>query len=87
MRRAEAEAVRKNDPHRELLAREEFEIGGYIVERTCPHRQADLKVFGEIQGDQFVCTLHGWRFDLETGRCLTAADHPIRSERKGPTAT
>ena len=21
-------------------------------------------------GDELVCTLHGWRFDLETGRCL-----------------
>ena len=29
-----------------------------------------------------TCTLHGWRFDLETGRCLTAADHPLRVRRR-----
>ncbi|MEO7398449.1 MAG: Rieske 2Fe-2S domain-containing protein [Ilumatobacteraceae bacterium] len=28
-----------------------------------------------------VCTLHGWRFDLETGECLTAADRKLRVRR------
>lgn len=81
MRRAEAEAVRKHDPDRGVLAREEFELDGWIIERTCPHRQADLKVFGEIDGDEFVCTLHGWRFDLATGACRNAADHQLRVRR------
>ena len=81
MRRTEAEALRKLDPDRGGLAGEEIRIGDYIVERTCPHRQADLSVFGEIDGDQFVCTLHGWRFDLETGRCLTADDRRLRIRR------
>ena len=81
MRRAEAEAVRKHDPDRGLLAAEDFEVGGWVVERTCPHRQADLKVFGEIDGAEFVCTLHGWRFDLETGTCRNAADHHLRVRR------
>ena len=31
--------------------------------------------------DELVCTLHGWRFDCATGRCLTAADRPIRIRR------
>jgi UDP-MurNAc hydroxylase len=43
-------------------------------------------VFGEIQTvdgcDQVVCTLHGWRFDAETGRCLTSGDHPLRVRRR-----
>jgi UDP-MurNAc hydroxylase len=81
MRRAEAEAVRKHDPDRGALAAEEFELDGWIIERTCPHRQADLKVFGEIDGDEFVCTLHGWRFNLETGTCRNAADHHLRVRR------
>lgn len=63
--------MRKHDPDREALAAEEFELDGWVIERTCPHRQADLKVFGEIDGDEFVCTLHGWRFDLATGTCRT----------------
>ena len=82
MERAEAEALRKHDPDRGGIAEEEFELDGWIVERTCPHRQADLKVFGEIHDDEFVCTLHGWRFELATGRCRNAADHRLKVRRR-----
>ena len=81
MRRAEAEALRKLDPDRGGIASQEIRIGDYICERACPHRQADLSVFGEIDGDVLVCTLHGWRFDLETGECLTATDRKLRIRR------
>ena len=58
------------------------ERGRYgLLDRHCPHRQADLSVFGEIEGDVLVCTLHGWRFDLTTGACLTAADRHLRVRR------
>ncbi|MCX6540543.1 MAG: Rieske 2Fe-2S domain-containing protein [Actinobacteria bacterium] len=83
MRRAEAEARRKLDPPD---GSEEIELGGYIVERVCPHRQADLSVFGEVEGQTLVCTLHGWRFDLESGECLTASDRRLRVRRADPTA-
>jgi UDP-MurNAc hydroxylase len=80
MRRTEAEAVRKLAPPTEVEP--EIELGGYVVQRRCPHRNADLAVFGEIEcgpdGDVLVCTLHGWRFDCDTGRCLTSTDHPLR---------
>jgi UDP-MurNAc hydroxylase len=81
MRRAEAEALRKLDPDRGGIAGEEIRLGDYICQRTCPHRQADLTVFGEIEGDELVCTLHGWRFDLDTGECLSADGHRIRIRR------
>lgn len=81
MRRAEAEARRRLDPNRSDLAGEEIRIGDYMVERLCPHRQADLSVFGEIEDGELVCTLHGWRFDLETGRCFTADDRKLRIRR------
>ena len=84
MRRAEAEALRKLVPDRSGIAGEEIRIGGYVCERTCPHRQADLTVFGEIDGDELVCTLHGWRFDLETGECRTATDRKLRIRRATP---
>jgi UDP-MurNAc hydroxylase len=80
MRRAESEARRRLDPLRSDLAGE-IRIGDYIVERLCPHRQADLSVFGEIEDGELVCTLHGWRFDLETGRCSTADDRRLRIRR------
>ncbi|MCU1504168.1 MAG: hypothetical protein JWM12_3522 [Ilumatobacteraceae bacterium] len=81
MRRAEAEALRKLDPEQHGIAAQEIRIGDHIVERTCPHRHADLAVFGEIDGCELVCTLHGWRFDLETGRCLTAENRPLKIRR------
>jgi UDP-MurNAc hydroxylase len=84
MRRAEAEARRKLDPDRGGMADEEIRLGDYVVERTCPHRGADLSVFGEVEGCELICTLHGWRFDLETGRCLTASDRRLRVRRAAP---
>jgi UDP-MurNAc hydroxylase len=88
MRRTESEAVRRADPDGQLragMADEDIRIGDYLVQRTCPHRQADLTVFGEIDGCDLVCTLHGWRFDLETGVCRTATDrsgeHTLRIRR------
>lgn len=78
MARTEAEALRKADPDRGGIANEEIQIGDWIVQRTCPHRDADLAVFGEIDDGELVCTLHGWRFDCNTGRCLTAEEQTLR---------
>jgi UDP-MurNAc hydroxylase len=80
MRRAEAEVVRKLDPP--VVTEPEIQLDSYVMQRRCPHRNADLTVFGAIEtganGDELVCTLHGWRFDCETGRCLTADEQPLR---------
>jgi len=80
MTRTEAEAKEKllGPNHTEA----DLEIGDYIVQRRCPHRNADLSVFGEIEGDNLVCTLHGWRFDLETGKCLTSKEKSIRIKKR-----
>ncbi len=85
MRRTEAEALRRLDPPTEVEP--DIELGDWVVQRRCPHRNADLAVFGEIEGCELVCTLHGWRFDLETGRCLTADDRSLRVRRREPTST
>jgi UDP-MurNAc hydroxylase len=82
MRRTEAEAVRKLNPP--THAEPDIELGDWVVQRRCPHRNADLAVFAEVDGTTLTCTLHGWRFDLETGRCLTAEDHPLRVRRRTP---
>lgn len=80
MRRTEAEAVRKLDPPTETEP--DIELGDWAVQRRCPHRNADLAVFGEVDDCTLTCTLHGWRWDLDSGRCLTSADHPIRARRR-----
>jgi UDP-MurNAc hydroxylase len=61
-----------------------FERDGWRIERWCPHRQADLTRFGEIADGILTCSLHHWRFDLETGRCLTSDDRHLRCERVAP---
>jgi UDP-MurNAc hydroxylase len=73
--RAEAEARYRLAPPPEV---EEIELFGYVMDRWCPHRQADLSVFGEVEEGVLTCHLHGWQFDLETGRCLTAEDRHLR---------
>ena len=45
-----------------------FERDGWRIERWCPHRQADLTRFGEIDDGVLTCSLHHWQFDLETGK-------------------
>ncbi len=61
-----------------------FERDGWRIERWCPHRQADLSRFGEIADGVLTCSLHHWRFDLATGRCLTSDDRHLRCERVAP---
>jgi len=63
---------------------ETFERDGWRIERWCPHRQADLTRFGEIADGVLTCSLHHWRFDLATGRCLTSDDRHLRCERVTP---
>jgi UDP-MurNAc hydroxylase len=58
-----------------------FERDGWRIERWCPHRQADLSRFGEIEDGVLTCSLHHWRFDLATGECLTSDDRHLRCER------
>lgn len=82
MRRTEAEAKRKLYPPTEVEP--DAVLGDFIVQRRCPHRDADLSVFGEIHGCDMVCTLHGWVWDTETGRCKTSANHDLRIRRRQP---
>ena len=48
---------------------------------------AEPDAFGDVQtqadgSDVFVCTLHGWRFDCETGACITSpTETPLRIRR------
>ena len=84
MRRTEAEAVRKLAPPTEVEP--EIELGDYVVQRRCPHRNADLTVFGEIEHGASAtswsarCTDGG--STATTGRCLTADDRPIHIRRR-----
>ncbi|MEU8007772.1 Rieske 2Fe-2S domain-containing protein, partial [Catellatospora sp. NPDC049111] len=62
---------------------EDITVGGWSFQRRCPHLKADLTRFGIVEGDQLTCQLHGWKWNLATGRCLTSVGHEIRSEKAG----
>ncbi|MDX6380192.1 MAG: UDP-MurNAc hydroxylase [Rubrobacteraceae bacterium] len=54
--------------------RQLWECAGFMVQRSCPHLKADLTRFGEVKDGVLTCMMHGWQFDLATGRCLTSDD-------------
>jgi len=65
-------------------AEETFRCGAYEVQRRCPHLRADLARFGTLRdGHVLHCKVHGWEFDLDSGRCLNAdaPEHRIRARR------
>ncbi len=70
----------------QLPEREFFECAGYRVQRRCPHLKADLARFGVVEDGILTCTLHGWQFELATGRCLTSDDRRLFSEPIGEAA-
>jgi nucleoside-diphosphate-sugar epimerase len=43
---------------------------------------ANDSIFGEINGTELTCSLHGWRFDLKDGKCLNAENRPLRVRRR-----
>jgi len=57
-------------------------LDGWEIQRRCPHLKADLSKFGVVEDSTLTCNLHGWQWNLDTGRCLTTKGHELRSERK-----
>ena len=57
-----------------------FEVDGYRVQRRCPHLKADLTRFGKVENGILTCTMHGWQFELATGKCLTSDDRKLFSQ-------
>ena len=83
MRRAETEAIRRTAPDgsTEQLS-DEIELGGYVMQRQCPHRQADLSEFGRVENGFVVCDLHGWRFSVVDGHCSNADDRKLNIRKR-----
>jgi len=59
---------------------EDIQLGDWMIQRRCPHLRGDLSRFGQTDGTTLTCTMHGWQFDLPTGRCLAtnASTHHLR---------
>jgi len=58
-----------------------WESHGYRMQRRCPHLKADLTHFGKIEDGVLTCTMHGWQFELATGKCLTSDDRKLFTQR------
>jgi UDP-MurNAc hydroxylase len=69
------------DEHQRHTDAEDITLGGWVVQRRCPHLKADLTRFGIVDGNVLTCQLHGWKFDLPSGRCLTSVGHQVRARR------
>jgi UDP-MurNAc hydroxylase len=69
------------DEHERSTDTEDITLGDWHVQRRCPHLKADLSRFGIVDGNVLTCQLHGWKFDLPSGRCLTSVGHEIRAEK------
>ncbi len=48
-----------------------------VVDGECPHQYFPLE-FGDVQDGILACPLHGWRFDLRTGRSPDTSQICIR---------
>jgi UDP-MurNAc hydroxylase len=69
------------DEHQRTTDAEDITLGDWVVQRRCPHLKADLTRFGIVDGTTLTCQLHGWKFDLPSGRCITSTGHQLRSRR------
>ena len=63
-------------------AAETVELAGWQVQRRCPHLKADLSRFGAVaedpkQGAVLTCQMHGWRWRMSDGTCLSSIGHDL----------
>ena len=42
----------------------------YALQNRCPHADGSL-ADGTVEGDEVICPLHGYRFNIRTGACVT----------------
>jgi UDP-MurNAc hydroxylase len=68
-------------------AAETVTLDGWQVQRRCPHLKADLTRFGAIEDGVLTCQMHGWKWRLADGKCLTSVGHDIRATPASPIPT
>lgn len=54
------------------------EVDGWVVERNCPHQGAAFARFGSVCDNVLTCGLHGWQYELPSGRCITTEGVSLR---------
>jgi len=64
---------------------------GWEMQRRCPHLKADLSRFGTVadtpkNGPVLTCQMHGWKWRLSDGKCLSSVGHDLRCAPAGEPA-
>jgi UDP-MurNAc hydroxylase len=67
----------------ESEAKETITLGDWDMQRRCPHLKADLSRFGSIEDGVMTCQMHGWKWRLSDGKCLTSVGHDLRCAPAG----
>lgn len=57
-----------------------FNVDGefFAINNTCRHRGGPLGE-GFLEGDVVSCPLHGWRYNVRTGACITIPNQMVYS--------
>ena len=50
-----------------------YEGSVYAIENLCPHQHVPVLAEGELEGSVLTCPMHGWSFDIVTGKCVHAS--------------
>jgi len=51
----------------------------YEVQKYCPHMFANLEEVGYMDGSgNFICPLHGWKFNVDTGECVNKKNYCLK---------
>jgi 3-phenylpropionate/trans-cinnamate dioxygenase ferredoxin subunit len=59
-----------------------IEDGFFAIEDTCKHMDALLSE-GPLEGDILVCPLHGWEYDVRTGKCVAPTWGKMKRDNRG----
>ena len=43
----------------------------HLLDAYCPHMGANLGAGGQVKGSCLECPFHGWRFDGNSGKCVS----------------
>jgi nitrite reductase (NADH) small subunit len=56
-----------------------FNVGGklYGIEADCKHMKASLAK-GDVVDGILTCNWHGWKYNLDTGECITRPNMTLR---------
>ena len=59
-------------------ANESITLDGWEMQKRCPHLKADLSRFGTIEDGIMTCQMHGWKWRLSDGKCMSSVGHDLR---------